>query len=347
MHISTGEGWHYGGVRAPAELPVVSPARRPHARRTIALAAAVSVTTGALSACTAEEPEPDAALVDIVHQLDALDGTDVAGGTALFADQAEALDAEILRLCGTDRDGEIPESCTTGRGESTGSGSDDTDETPSVSEVRDSMMVLIGTDGTEGSEGPGDYPGAASGDDARDRAVLLSGLYAALATLEDSDAGGSAIDQDVLDGGFPSASEGSVDEATAEALTPVTELVNQAIYLSGAVLPVSGENRGTVTVVSERMRTLRDAVTSASGVPGEVGYAMPEDFSAPSGATSAVETLLPAVHAVTVSLRAAVDEVDEADRAVVAMWTAVSARSEAALEDALGTDPLATSIRGE
>lgn len=338
MHISTGAGWHYGSVHVSTPPHAPAGSRGATGRRTV-LAVALSVATvGALSACVVDEPEPDADLQALVQQLESMDGSTVAGGTAMFTEQADALAEEIVRQCGTDREGNPPENCGVS---DHGENGEESDGSVTVTEVRTSMLDLI--DDWDGGDRELE----------RDRAVLLTGLYAALATIEDSDAGGPAIGQDLLDEGFPSASvqDGDSDDAvadsTAEALAPVTGLVNQAVYLSGMVLPVSGDNRGTVTMVGDRMRLVRDMATAASGVPAEVGYSTPEGFTEPTDAASAAEALLAAVHAVTVGLRTAVNEVDEADRSTVAMLAAVSARSEAALEDAVGTDPLATSIRGE
>lgn len=294
-------------------------------RRAMGIAAVLTLTStaGALTACSTEPPEPDSALVDVDRELVALNETDSAGGSPIFTEQAEAVDKEVLRLCGTDNEGEPPEECTT----HTDVGFEGE---PSVSGVRESMMTLIGADGDA------DYEGAPGDDGVRDRAGLLTGLHAALATIDER-GGSPAIDQELLDGGFSDSGD------TAQALEPVAELVHQAVYLSGVVLPEAGGDRGTVVTVGTRMRSIRDAVEPVSGVAAAPGYS----DTGSTDDSSAAGTLLPAVHAVTVELRRAVDSVAAEDRAVTAMWAAVSARSEAALEDALGEDPLAVSIRGE
>ncbi|WP_420099860.1 hypothetical protein [Corynebacterium sp.] len=341
MNPITAPGWHYGTVhafptspaaaRSTGTAPAAAPGRRPSGRRLLAVGAALCVTAGTLTACSTEPPRPDESLESLVHQLDALDGTPAADGTAIFADQARAVSAEIVRQCGTDRDGNPPQDCgAPAPGELT--------EAPSVDEVRTQMRDLIDGADTGGDAAPDE-------DGQRDRAVLLTGLHAALATLDDRSAGGSAIDQDLIDAGY--GGDPAVSAQTAEALAPVTDLVDQAVFLSGVVLPVAGADGATVTTVGDRMRTVRDAVAPASGVAAEAGYRMPEGVSAPTDAASAATVLLEAVHAVTVSLRRAVDDVSADDRTLTAVLCAVAARSEAALEDAVGDDPLDVSIRGE
>lgn len=361
MNTITAPGWHYGDVHAPTSPTTPRPrpsspsSSRPLRRLLSAVAVtALAATGGALTACSPEPPEPDEAMVSLAGQLNSLDGSDVAGGTALFADQAAAVNEEILRQCGTDRDGNGSPACedaVAGDGGSDAESDADSDGggTPTVAEIRDGMMDMIRY---AGGKGDGQYATAPDADGARDRAVLLTGLHAALATVEDSDAGGPAIDRDLLEDGFPGSGgtdgdDSSVSSETAEALAPATELVDEAVYLAGVVLPVAGTNRDTVMTVSERLREIRDAVASVSGVAADPGYTLPDGQDSPTDAPSAVATLLPAVHAVTVALRGAVDDVDASDRPVVAMWCAVAARSEAALEDAAGTDPLETSIRGQ
>jgi hypothetical protein len=335
VNLITGPGWHYGSVHvsptpsSTAASVTPTPARRPLRRRAVAVAAAFAVASGALTACSTEPPRPDESLESLVQQLDALDGSPAAGGTDIFSDQATAVSEEIVRQCGTDRDGQPPEGCGVRTLESLA-------DTPAVDDVRSLMLQLIaGEDAGTGT--------APDGDAERDRAVLLTGLHAALATLDEQASGGPAVDDEMIESGFGD----EVAESTATALAPVTELVDQAVYLSGVVLPVSGSNRSLVTTVGSRMRTIRDTVTPASGVAPEAGYGTPDGFTAPTDAASAASTLLEAVHAVTVSLRRAVGEVDEDDRALVAMLCAVSARSEAALEDSLGDDPSSVSVRGQ
>lgn len=287
--------------------------------------AMVVATVGTLTACSTEPPERDSALVDVNKQLIALEDTPVGDASPVFGEQAAAIDEEILRQCGTDSDGETPESCTT---------HDDVgfEGEPQIAAVREDMMSLIG------ESGDADYPGAPDDEGARERAVLLTGLHAALATFSARSSGGAAVDQELLDDGF------SDSEDTADALSTVTELVHQAVYLSGVVLPSSGENRGVISTVGTRLRSIRDAVEPITGVAAEPGYSTDIDTSDP---TAAAKGLLEAVHAVTVELRRAVDSVAAEDREVTAMWCAVAARSEASLEDMLGSDPSSVSIRGE
>ena len=96
-------------------------------------------------------------------------------------------------------------------------------------------------------------------------------------------------------------------------------------------------------VVGTRMRKLRDAIEPVAGVTAESGYTTDVDIT---DRTAGTQGLLDAVHGVTVELRRAVDSVAAEDRAVTAMWCA-GRPLEAALEDLLGEDPSAVSIRGE
>ena len=274
-------------------------------RRSAALLLTLAVVPGAagMVACSPGDPVPDAGLQGI--SAGALDGN------GIFAAQADLVDAEVLRECGT-RDGESPADCATP--------AEAPADTPDVDKVRTEMMDLIGTGGN-------------------DRAVLLTGLHAALATVEDADAGGPAIDSDITDAGFT--------DGSSDALGKATELVDQAVYLTGVILPVAGDSAGTVSAVGGRLRGIRDAVAEASGVSAAPGYTFAEGATAPGDRNGAVTALLQAVHDVTVELRRAVGSLDGADRETAAMWAAVSARCEVALEDQLGTDPLTVTVRGQ
>lgn len=289
-----------------------------HRSAALLVTLAVAPVASGLVACSPDDPEPDAGLRGLSADLRALASVDSSGGPVesggdgIFAGQAEQVDDEVLRECGT-KDDEAPDACSETL--------DPPAEAPSVDDVRAEMIDLIGT-----------------GDS--DRAVLLTGLHAALATVEDSEAGGPAIDSDVTDGAFGSA--GDVPE-----LGRAADLVDEAVYLTGVVLPVSGDASTTVTAVGTRLREVRDAVGPASGTVAAPGYTFSDGTDAPTDRGSAVGTLLKAVHEVTVELRRAVGSVDEDDRAATAMWAAVTARSEAALEDQLGNDPLAVTVRGQ
>jgi hypothetical protein len=279
------------------------------------LTLAVAPVAVGLTACSPATPEPDAGLRQLSADLRALDASGAVNGSGIFADQAKLVDAEVLRACGT-KDGEPPADCATPLRAPA--------EAPDVDDVRADMVTLIG-------------------DGSADRAVLLTGLHAALVTVEDTDAGGPAVDDDVLDAGFG----GAGDKADVGALSRATDLVDQAVYLTGVVLPVAGDSADTVATVGTRLRSLRDAVGGASGVTAAAGYTFSDGQSAPTDTDSGLNTLLQAVHDVTVELRRAVGSVDEGDRATTAMWAAVSARCEAALEDQLGDSPLEVTVRGQ
>lgn len=282
-------------------------------RRSAALLLTLAVVPGAagMVACSPDDPTPDAGLQGISADLRALSSDGALDGNGIFAAQADLVDAEVLRECGT-RDGESPAGCATPAQAPA--------DVPDIDKVRTEMMNLIGTGGG-------------------DRAVLLTGLHAALATVEDADAGGPAIDSDITDAGFT--------DGSSDALGRATELVDQAVYLTGVVLPVAGDSSGTVSAVGSRLRGIRDAVAQASGVDAAPGYTFADGAAAPTDRNGAVTALLQAVHDVTVELRRAVGSLDGADRETAAMWAAVSARCEAALEDQLGTDPLTVTVRGQ
>lgn len=85
-------------------------------RRPVALIAAASAALS-LSACSLVDafgPQPDAALLELAHKATA-DSTEADGedGTVaeIRAGHAEALYAEISRLCGIDETGTVPQSC--------------------------------------------------------------------------------------------------------------------------------------------------------------------------------------------------------------------------------------------
>jgi hypothetical protein len=263
---------------------------------------------GALTACSPDQPEPDERMLEILGALQALGGSSVAP-SSFFRTQAERVSAEVIRQCGT----EPSDSCT--------ASVDNVEapaEMPSVASVRDMMTALL--------------PEAAD----KDQASLLTGLFAAQATVADKDAGAPAVDWAVVDGPLSGSAPSELEDATSR--------IHEAIWLSGRILPSAGSSTSAVTTVGTRLRRVRDALVTATGVASSAGYTFPS--GAPSG-SDAVAMLLDAVHGVTVDLRRTVRTADSGDRLTVAMWCAVSARCEAALEDALGEDPLAVAVRGE
>ena len=139
-----------------------------------------TLTTGALTACSTEPPERDAMLDNLQRQLTDVNTRLVVEGdaqTPVFEEQAGLVEDEILRLCGTE-DGEVPETCTT----HTDVGVEDD---PTIADIRSAMMALIGGEDVtidDQSTPPPTAP-APGEDGARDRAVLLTGLHAALATF--------------------------------------------------------------------------------------------------------------------------------------------------------------------
>ncbi|AGP30970.1 hypothetical protein [Corynebacterium terpenotabidum] len=295
--------------------------RRSFLTRTLVLGLGLATlpAAGALTACSSEDPEPDARLLELVGTLRALETSPVDAGSGIFAAQADLVSGEIVRQCGT----ENPESCTATL---------DTvvvpADTPTVATARDQMTAVL--------------PDAADSD----QAALLAGLFAALATVADTDAGAPAIDWTVVE--TPLGSEDSTRRKTAaSALEEATSRIHEAVWLTGRVLPTAGTPATAVTTVAGRLRQLRDVSMAVTDVPAAVGYTFPDGTAAPTDAASSATVLLTAVHAVTVELRRAVGSVDAEDRATVAMWCAVSARCEAALEDQLGINPLSVAVRGE
>ncbi len=274
---------------------------------------AVLPAVGALTACSPDQPEPDDRMLEILGALRALGAASAAGSSAapgsFFTAQADRVAGEVVRQCGTDPS----DSCTA---------SVDTVEiptgAPTVAAVRDLVTGLL--------------PGAAD----RDQASLLAGLFAALATVDDRAAGGAAVDWAVVDAPLSGRAPDELADATAR--------IHEAVWLTGRILPTVGSSASVVGTVGTRLRRVRDGALSATGIPSAAGYTFPT--GAPAG-DDALQLLLDAVHAVTVDLRRAVRAVDRDDRETVTMWCAVAARCEAALEDALGEDPLTVAVRGE
>lgn len=263
---------------------------------------------GALTACSPDQPEPDERMLEILGALRGLDGSEAAPAT-FFSEQADRVSAEVIRQCGT----EPSDSCT-----ASVENVEVPAEMPSVATVRDMMTALL--------------PEAAD----KDQASLLAGIFAAQATVSDKDAGAPAVDWAVVDGPMSGSVPSELEDATSR--------IHEAIWLTGRILATAGSSTSAVTTVGTRLRRVRDALVTATGVASSAGYTFPS--GAPSG-SDAVSVLLDAVHGATVDLRRAVRAVSSEDRVTVAMWCAVSARCEAALEDALGEDPLAVAVRGE
>lgn len=278
----------------------------------VGLGAAALPAAGTLTACSSELPEPDARLLEVLGDLRALEQDAVDGGAGLFAGQADRLATEVIRQCGTSP----TDTCAT---------SVDTvtvpDPAPAVAEVRGRITAVL--------------PDAAD----TGQASLLTGMLAGLATLDDATAGAPAVDWSVVDRELTGDIPGELDDATAR--------VHEAVWLTGRLLPVAGASATVVTTVATRLRRVRDAAVAATDVPAAAGYTFPGSTGAPKDTTTALGVLSAAVHAATVDLRRAAAKAAGDDRGTVAMWCAVAARCEAALEDALGTDPLAVAVRGE
>lgn len=296
------------------ETPIPRLSRRSFLTRSllVGLGVAALPAAGTLTACSSEPPAPDDRLLGALGGLRALDRDGADGGAGLFAGQADRLSAEIVRQCGTDAD----DTCTT---------APDTvpvpSPAPSVADLRGELATVL--------------PDAADSG----QASLLTGMLAALATVDDTTAGGAAVDWTVVDRGL----SGDVPDELGDA----TSRIHEAVWLTGRVLPLAGASADAVTTVAGRLRRIRDAAVAATDVPAAAGYTFPGGTGAPTDATAAVGVLLTAVHAVTVDLRRAAAKASGDDRVTVAMWCAVSARCEAALEDRAGTDPLSVPVRGE
>ncbi|WP_312899011.1 hypothetical protein [Corynebacterium variabile] len=292
------------------ETPLPRLSRRRFLTRTLLVGLGVTAlpAAGALTACSPDQPEPDERMLEILGALRALDGSPAAPGS-FFSTQADRVSAEVVRQCGTDPS----DSCTASVGNVPTPA-----EKPSVASVRGMMTALL--------------PEAAD----KDQAALLAGLFAAQATVADKDAGTPAVDWAVVDGPLSGSTPTELEDATSR--------IHEAIWLTGRILPTAGSSTSAVDTVGTRLRRVRDALVTATGIPASAGYTFPS--GAPSGA-DAVSVLHDAVHGVTVDLRRSVRTVSSEDRVTVAMWCAVSARCEAALEDALGEDPFAVAVRGE
>lgn len=268
-----------------------------------------------LAACSPTPPEPDTRLTDLLGQLRALDRDGVDGGAGMFAGQAKRISAEIIRQCGTEPDAACTTSVDTVGPSAT---------TPLVRDVRTTVTGIL-TDAADSGQ-----------------ASLLTGVYAALATVDDATAGAPAIDTAVVDRELTGDIPGELGESTSR--------IHEAVWLTGRVLPTAGTSTSTVTTVADRLRLIRDAAVDATGVAAAAGYTFPDGSAAGTGTADsqgAVSVLLEAVHAVTVDLRRAASRADGEDRVTVASWCAVAARCEAALEDRTGTDPLSVPVRGE
>lgn len=273
---------------------------------------------GALTACS-PTPTPDEPMLGLLGNLRSRARSGAAEATGLIVGQADRVSAEVVRQCGTSPE----DTCTT---------SVDVveipAEAPTVADIRGQMAALL--------------PQAA--DD--DQASLLTGLFAGLSTVDDATAGAPAIDWAVAD--TPLGADGSSRRSHASrALADATARIHEAVWLTGRLLPVAGAASKTVTTVADRLRRIRDAAFEATGVPAAAGYTFPVNAPAPTDPSGVLTALLTAVHAVTVELRRAVPGLDAEDRATVAMWCAVAARCEAAIEDRQGVDPLSVIVRGE
>lgn len=285
----------------------------------VGLGLAATPALGALAACSPGTPQPDAALLELLGSLRALAGTGTDGGTGMFSTQSQRLADEAVRQCGTD-----PESTCTASVDDAPVPS----PAPQVADVRRQITLLL--------------PDAVD----RDQASLLSGVFAALSTVDDRTAGSPAIDWAVA--GTRLGDDGSSRrKKAAGALADATARIHEAVWLTGRVLPTAGTAVTAVNTVGDRLRRIRDVAVAVTEVSAAPGYTFPSGSSAPTDATGSATLLLSAVHGVTVEMRRAVSAVAAEDRVTVNMWCAVSARCEAALEDALGRDPLSVAVRGE
>lgn len=316
--------------------PAPSPAqlsRRGFLTRSILVGLGVAAVPAAnvLAACSPKELQPDPLMLELFGTLKALERSPIAEGTSLFTIQSAAVASDVQRQCGvsptTNGDSDDVSASSAQCIASLDTVAIPTD-TPTVAIARAQMLGLL--------------PHAADGG----QASLLAGLHSALCTVEDNDAGASAIDWAIVD--TPLGDDGSNRRKKAStALAGATARIHEAVWLTGRIQPFAGPTTTTVTTVAERLRRIRDVAVAVTAVPAAASYTFPINTPAPIDPTGSAVFLLSAVHAATVDLRRAVKDVARDDRVTVAMWCAVSARCEAAIEDALNRNPLSVAIRGE
>lgn len=270
-------------------------------------------------------------MLELFGTLKALEYSPVAEGTSLFTQQSTAIASEVRRQCGAapaDNGSDDNISASTTRCIASLDTVEIPTDAPSVAVARNQMLELLPLAADNG------------------QASLLTGLLAALCTVDDEEAGASAIDWSVVEAPLGKEGSGRRKKASA-ALSDATARIHEAVWLTGRIQPFAGPTISAVTTVAERLRGIRDVAVAVTAVPAAASYTFPIETPAPYDPTGSATFLLTAVHAVTVDLRRAVQGVARDDRATVAMWCAVSARCEAAIEDALDRNPLSVAIRGE
>lgn len=316
------------------------------------LAGLVAAGTVTVSACTPDgasitqafssDPRPDDQLVNLYWALKDAAGAASAQSKSLAApaktylQQADLLGKEISRQCGRDDDGNAPRECTSAT--STPPNKAEKDQAVSDTQLRERALQLITT--TAGSGNGRDQ------ESNRTVAALTTGIYAALAATGDSAELEKVqrLDTQTVANGLGSA---------MDALRSAIDMTYGAIYASGVAMAADGgQNRETLRAVADRLRDFREAALGLVEKTGtdkpvpHASYRLPQGSFQDSAAALAGQ--LKATRPLTQQLRFLVTQTDQAEaREFIARWCGLIGRLEAALERALGKNPLAQAARGE
>ena len=297
-------------------------------RRFFALSGAVGVAAMSLSACTTDAVENAlSSSVDpnelVAQALSALRGRATSGDawSNFYDAQFTVLKQEFLRQCGTNKAGDMPQSCQDRLNEIPDNGTQDTSP-------QDALLAAA---------------------KAGDAGGVLTGLYAAAcieAAAPDTESV-DALDLGAVSGGH---------NKDSDTFTNLLEFTYAAVYASGVALAADGGTNATVLrALATRLRALRDdcgELLDHLGVDvprAAAGYTALEQLglSEPTDTVSGAQYLHSAMAPLTQQLRmlASVATSPEA-REFDARWCGLCARGEAVLEEMFGSNPQDTVIRG-
>lgn len=305
-------------------------------------------------------PEPNAVLRDVEAALQSAAATAKEQGAAglekFYNAQATAINDEVLRQCGVDDKGNHPATCTTtdqqgaastseyaGATDATGTagGSGDSKNSGNNSAAKDPQTAYLDAIALNQKDQPD-----LSADEYTTQVSILTGLYAAFTTSQDTADMKGVEDIDVE----------KVGESTksSDNITALLRLTYSAIYASGLVLAADGgAHRAILATITTRLRELRDDLidmlnANKAAVPEpEPGYRPMEGQQAPSDPSQAASFFHAALLPITSGLLHLAAQAPSAEgRVLFARWCGINARGEAALESILGEDPLSVISRG-
>ncbi|WP_296105459.1 DUF4439 domain-containing protein [uncultured Corynebacterium sp.] len=255
-----------------------------------AIGAAVAVTvlsgSGLLAGCESTHTKPDQELSNLYAQANAvansLDASEHHDATVFVHAHADALRQEIRRICGTDKDGNSPSTCSDSSLDSDGNSDASANEGQNGdAQNGDNPQSADGTSDEGLSQKLKDLRSSAvsvasQADTKRNNGLLVSiasslSVIAAQTSLGDSDSGSTGTAQDNNAASQPSRSTSPAsssgnhrpNKADVTAMTTLLTTEYQIIYGFGLALPFTDSAlKASIESAANKHRATRDRITS-------------------------------------------------------------------------------------